>query len=182
MEYCWYRVDWLFSPGEVVGTALESPPAYVESVGPFLELFGQWKPAVPIVRFAFGGISNLESPNAEASYSIMSNYMNFDLDRSLSSDFIYQINKKRESGVISPVLINRLTKWSCAQAGQVAFAIVDEKITSMAEPGGVRCFCRLEFDINTIPIDGYVLPEDKLIPLANELDGMAREIMREGDL
>ena len=108
----------------------------------------------------------------------MSAYLPFDLDEHGSSEFVYRINRPRDSKtLLTPTPINRLSHWS----------LLWIKITSIV-PGQLvfspqeHRFCNVELDINTSQLVTEELPKEKLPDLLTELVELATEIVSEGDV
>jgi hypothetical protein len=155
------------NPGVPLGQHLE----------PFRQIVHRWMEDCPgLSRMAFGSILRLPVATREAGYEQISNYLNFDLDPQ-SFDFNYQINRPRRSVLAGPDLkINRLTRWSVGRNIRIAI-----------EGGQVRQelqtpYCRVELDINTDAEHVGPLPAQLLHQLYDELIGMGREIVQEGDV
>jgi hypothetical protein len=125
----------------------------------------------------------LSVPNPEVGYQRVSDYLPFDVDRSESCDFLYQINRRRESEVMPGLDINRLTKWGVAWVRKTHVMYTDAGLAAVfpADDKGDP-FVRAELDINTSPKPDAEIPPDRLLPLIGESAGLARETIREGDV
>ena len=180
------RVEWRYIPSEDTSVLQGEIPV----LGPFLEqadmfhkLSNQWfqsKNCPPLVRLAFGAEMVLPVDNHVEGYHLLSSYLPFEVDGVNSSDFRYQINRRRDSKMGIPDLkINRLSKWSILR--------VQAQIGSPAAPTAVRQLpdlyaCNLELDINTTPdFDGELQPDD-CSRIFNELIELGKEIAQEGDI
>ena len=97
-----------------------------------------------------------------------------------SFDFLYQMNRPRESLVIPGVKVNRLSKWSVGMILRqtVELNVFDHGTTVYPQPDLHHCL--LELDINTVP-GPATLPQDRLIGLLEELVALGKEIVSNGD-
>jgi hypothetical protein len=107
-------------------------------------------------------------------------YVRMDVDA--STDLAYQINRPRPTTTgVSGLMINRLSNWSVSivQRVLVAAGSVPEEAISGGESLNV---CRVVLDVNTGAEFRSSLPQDKLLPLFNELTSLALEIAERGDI
>lgn len=95
-------------------------------------------------------------------------------------DFMYRINRRRQSRHHEGLGINRLATWSVSQAMGIEIVIVGGVPSAKVSEG--RNFCRLEFDINTVPIPADVIPQEVVPNVFAELIDAAIEISIEGDI
>lgn len=137
---------------------------------------------VPVIRMAFGAVVALPVETREDGYKSISNYLNFDVDGSTSSDFTYQINKKRTSNIISNLIINRLSKWGVASYTRHRLTINPGSLTQHSEGTPLGNGCSLELDLSTAQENIVPFPQDKLVAIYDELTKMALEIVQEGDI
>ncbi|MGL6074334.1 MAG: hypothetical protein ACRC8S_09250 [Fimbriiglobus sp.] len=162
------RVDW-----ELLGTVelsaqpavtlLEAGKQFLDRMAVFLKTDG-----LPLIsRMALGAKLLLPVDNPEQGYSILCDYLPFDIDRATSSDFLYQINRRRKSTTLSHVDLNRLMKWS---------------LPMYAGSSVSKYACELDLDINTVPIANATIESGRAVDLMNELFELGREIVREGDI
>ena len=181
------RIDWNLRP------VIPPPSSPIEgflSMGPFpralpalLDVTRKWLEGNPNVdRLAFGSVLLMEAGGlAEANRSMDSLLPDVILDAEASSDFLYQINRRRTSTSSPTVLVNRLSKWSVMQGGAVALAVAGN-----AEPHFSRgpdfFACRLELDINTAAPLSLSAPEVDVFQLFEELVGLGKEIAEGGDI
>jgi hypothetical protein len=174
------RIDWFAS--EVP----DSPPSLSERLPAFVGLMNRWLASDlfphPTNRMAFGVVANLPVANPEEGYRRLSDYLPFDVDRTTSSDFLYQINRQRESATLPGTRINRLMKWSVGVFFLQAMRLDGSGVVKIAELTKERSGCRLELDINPPPQEGQPLPQDRLQPLFAEMVALGEEIVREGDI
>ena len=175
------RIDWIMrskiEEGEVtIGS-------FQDCLDSFLELMTRWFKISPSLRrLAFGVILALPVDDRKSGYELIANYLpNVKLDPVGSSDFLYQINRLRNSQLVSDLEINRLSKWSVVKQGLARVDLLPEARVSLF-PSSDTFSCRLELDINTSADYKNDLPADKLINVFLELVGLAKEIAVRGDI
>ena len=153
-------------------------PAYFAAVPAFQDLALRWlqlEDCPPLRRLAFGATLLQGVTSREEGYRILDGHLPEVAVDPNSSDFQYQINRRRPSSVVSDLPLNRLSKWSVQMSRSVIFG------TAGAVTHGPDSFaCRVELDMNSMPSD-EVLPQDSLPNLFNELVGLAGEIAEHGD-
>ena len=104
-----------------------------------------------VERFALGAILLKQPPDeAEVLRHLLRYFPDKGLDSSDTSDFMYQINRRRRSASAPHVLVNRLARWSLEQVHSGNLQI------SAAAPPSVQMFGsrltgKLVLDINTAP-------------------------------
>lgn len=181
------RVDWVLSPKEdqepsdagIVSIGLRS-----ESLGAFVDAMRRWVLlSGPVKRLALGMILLQPVEDRTRGYRELARFLPaIQLDAERSSDFSYQINRRRRSTTGVPSLeINRLSKWSVA-----LFSYGTVSVGATAAPDFIRSrtvsALRLELDVNTAQEFEGALPGDKLPPLLEELVDLSVEISEKGDL
>jgi hypothetical protein len=168
----------IFTPPDSLAN-LDSPIFAPQTIAIFRDIALRWIENAPdIQRLAVGSIFRLPVNNKEYGYDKISNYLNFNVDAKKSSDFIYQINRKREYGTQVPNLkINRVSRWSVG-----VFLKFEISIEKIAKPKEARAFCRIELDINTDPEFDGPIPAAELSKLFEKLVAMGIEIVEEGDI
>ena len=95
-------------------------------------------------------------------------------------DFMYRINRRRQSRHHQGLEVNRLAAWSAVQGMGFEIVIVGGVPSARVSEG--RNFCRLELDINTVPIPADAIPQEVLPNVLAELIDAAIEISTEGDI
>ena len=95
-------------------------------------------------------------------------------------DFMYRINRRRESRYADGVEINRLATWSTVEGVDLEVVIVAG--VPSARQANVRHFCRLELDINTVSVPDREIPREALPDVFGELVNAASEIAEKGDV
>jgi hypothetical protein len=177
------RVDWIASGFPLGDGDLDSPPLMPRLVS-FTEVVKRWLGSTcpEIKRMAFGAALNLPVADRVEGYRALSNYLNFDLDPESSSDFLYQINRRRNSGVVAGVAVNRLMKWSVGVRHLKTLTIpLDGQLPQEETPRSAH-HCRLELDINTTPEVTAPLPQERAAALVDEMVEWSLEIIRQGDV
>lgn len=176
------RFDWVM---QTVGGFETTPAPFPDRAQVFLNLMTKvlQRDDLPVVsRVALGAVLVLPVHNVEDGYTAISNYLNFDLNRATSSDFMYQINRKQPSMIQSGLVINRLMKWSVGKVMRQLLEVTqNDGLVATADPEDVSTACRLELDINTVPEPTLTIQKERLERLLMELFGHARSIIREGE-
>ena len=95
-------------------------------------------------------------------------------------DFMYRINRRRQSRHHQGLTINRLATWSAAQGMSFGIVIIGGVPSPKVSEG--RNFCRLELDINTVPIPADAIRQKVLPNVFEELIDAAIEISIKGDV
>jgi hypothetical protein len=156
---------------------------FIETLEVFLGLTNRWfelETCPPLVRLAFGAVLLQPVENQTQGYEILSTYLPFQVDLEETSDFLYQINRRRESATgIADVKINRLAKWSVQKTSQGFVPIIP-----LGQPQQLAEFlaCRLELDINTIAEFEGEFSREQLPRLFDELVALGKEIAEQGDI
>jgi len=138
------RVDWLFSPASVEALLEHSLGKFQSQDERFAERLSNWLqfPSIVISRIAFGLVIRLPVQNRIAGYKMLGEFLpKIAPDPDASRDFMYQINRPRESKVIPGLMINRLSKWGSVDMN--VHMVGASKATSTAQ------FMKLELDVNT---------------------------------
>lgn len=184
------RIDWLIQLADHESGPIGFPTIgpFLEVIEPFVELMLRWfnlKTCPELKRLAFGPILVHPVDSHAAGYRQLSAYLpNVKLDPEGSSDFLYQINRVRDStSKIDGLRINRLSKWSVATVQTIGFFVgpISDISISMDKVGLFRA-CRLDLDINTAAEFTGPLPKKQLSLIFQELVDLAKEIAVEGDI
>ena len=128
------RVDWHVQPLAPQNESLEGIPTVADP----LEMLGAIHDGlrrslstitvVPRLAFALGLVR--EVPDVPTGIRQLSRYLpNVISDPSGSSDFIYQINRRRRSLSVPHAEINRLGKWSVEEIGSITIRMVSGEST-----------------------------------------------------
>jgi hypothetical protein len=178
------RVDWTWEPLPNPLDNQESIPGlgiYDVVVSQFRGVLGKWVPGCPeSTRVAFGARLMLPMPDRLTAYSELGKYLNFDIEGEDTSDFLYQINRRRNIRVGSKdVVVNRLCKWS---SGAILISRFQLLAGSQTLPTTNLYFVNLQIDINSAPeFSGIFLYQD-ILPTLDQFAGLGAEIAREGDI
>jgi len=180
------RIDWLFTVREK-GDESEGP---FDTLGPLALAVQVFQPPIDrwlrefapeIKRLGFGAILLAEVPSRADGYGTLQRFLPSVRLEEDSSDFIYQINRKRPTTTgIDGLEINRLSKWSVMLRTDMVLSFQGIAATQM--PGPVHHALRLELDINTAAEFVGPLPHDRLGDIFSELQEMAEEIAARGDV
>lgn len=179
------RFDWVLSPASAVPSIeqmLARLGPYPSAAGRLLSVWSEWLRSLdtPMLRLAFGAVLVADVADRRQGYETLAGYLpQLTIDPDGSSDLIYQINRPRPSKVISGLMLNRLSHWSVSQMVQIVFQAGGVVQT----PLPATHLCRLTLDLNTIPTNNNEkLPQARLVPLLEELQGFALEIAQNGDI
>ena len=180
------RIDWLFTVADAHQMEERSIPtigSFPQVLATFRQLMLRWfalETCPELVRLAFGAVLFQPVDDRSTGYRRLAVYLpSVTLDPEGASDFLYQINRPREStSGITGLRTNRLSKWSVALHGLTAFSVEPAAIT-MSPP---LAACRLELDINTTPDFQGELARQQLPRVFHELVHLGQEIASEGDV
>lgn len=158
---------------------LDTLSFYAQAVPAFLRYAMRWLGSVDcptLRRLAFGAELLKPVPSHEGGNEMLNGYLpSLTVDPD-SSDLLYQINRRRPSGVVDGLQLNRLSKWSTQQVRSITVS------SDGAIAHGLEEFaCRVELDINSVPSFDSLAP-DCLSLLFDELETLASEIARDGDI
>jgi hypothetical protein len=181
------RVQWAASPrldAESIDLG-DQPPI----LGPFLErkdwfraLMEQWLPRCPSIhRLAFTASLLQPVENHQAGYAMLDRYLRWvDIDPQ-SSEILYRINRRRDSGTGIPGLtLNRLSTWVVAKFAVLIRVIEGGHPEQQIQPTE-NFSCAVELDINTAPDFRGPLPHADLPRIFAELVEAGLEIAARGD-
>ncbi len=182
------RVDWLFIPSfdKQIGmpNLLELPP-YHSKKELFLQIVDRWfEICPPTIRVAYGLVLNKPVSDKKSGYRELSKYLStIQMDPENSSDFLYQINRRRLSKNIPGLQLNRLSKWTVASAEitQIPIGAVIIPTADSNQQTNIR-FARLELDINTAQEFTKTIPNENISSIFIELAELADEIAELGDI
>ncbi|MCZ7648639.1 MAG: hypothetical protein M5U26_25830 [Planctomycetota bacterium] len=183
------RVDWLLinsnesQSGEVT--------AWKDSIEKFSSIADQYLKLAECpssIRIAVGCVVEVPVSNRKAGYEIIKElvkgYVKLDVEG--SSDFIYQINRKRKSQVKDGLGINRVAKWlvpvEIPMSVQLPILPFGNIKSLSATEGKPRFAARQEFDINTAQENTELLNPELQKNLVKELLGFVEEMILHGDI
>lgn len=180
------RVDWTFEAveeGSNEGSELHALGSMSDNtLEPFVKFVKKWLSVCPPAnRLAFGAILGIPVADAQTGYEEIQSYLqSVQLNPQTTSDFFYQINRPKEINVRSNIMINRLSMWSVALAGNVRVT-VDPTASKASVYKRGQHICRLEFDINTVSLEDTVSGDDAYA-IFHELVEHGQEIAKKGDV
>jgi hypothetical protein len=184
-----FRIDLRLIPSPELSAAASGFATigkFTEILAPFAQVTNRWlslDSCPEIQRIAFGAVLFASVDSKESGYRQLAAYLpGVDIDPEHSIDFLYQINRPRESTTeISNLTINRLTKWSVALIFGGDFFVEPTQI-SYHETPQKHIACRLELDISTTVGGREPLPRDRIPSILSEFMDVAKEIVIEGDI
>jgi hypothetical protein len=149
---------------------------------PFRELCERWVRGQPASwrRIALGVNARLHVPTPAAGYERLAKYLPAVRLSPNSSDFFYQINRRRTSNAVAGLSINRLSRWSVQRIQFASFAV--GRVARPAIYGEPIHSCRAELDINTAAEHEGDLTADMVAALLPELQSLAGELLEVGDV
>jgi hypothetical protein len=175
-----HRIEWLVEP---LGTPAEAD-GRLPTIGPFREripwfasLMAPWLAdlAPPVLRLAF--VCKLLQPadTQEEVYRVLQRLLPRVNLTPRPNDFLFHVNRRRNSRAVGGVEINRMSTWSKLN---VLLSVEPGKPFTWPEKG----YSAVQVDINTAPEKGELLPAKALPGLFAELVGLGLEIGERGDV
>lgn len=136
-----------------------------------------------IQRIAFGAVLLASVDSRASGYRQLAAYLpSIDIDPKHSTDFLYQINRPRESASgVTNIIINRLAKWSVAGVSRTDF-VLGATQTMYRDVIQQHFACRVELDINTTEERREPLDRSKVPAILSELIVLGKEIVIKGDI
>ena len=190
------RIDWFYTP--IVDKKQESEGFL--TIGPlqdairvFAQLMNRWfelETCPTVQRLALGSVMLEPVQDRQTGYQRIMQYLSsVQIDIDNASDFLYQINLRRNSTVLPGLNINRLARWSVLVQQRISMQLVpipeSMQVPSMPAHGslGPRYHaCRLELDINTVPEFPGEFERRQLSSVFQELIDFTVEIANRGDI
>jgi hypothetical protein len=184
------RIDWLYAP---ISDEKEQAEGFLtigsldNAITTFAPLMNRWfelDTCPPVQRLAFGAIIMQPVEDLRTGYRRLMQYLRSVRLENVNnaSDFLYQINLWRDSGVIPDLRINRLSKWSVASWQTVSMHMIPAAAAVQGAIGARHYACRLELDINTVPEFQGEFERGQLSPILKELIDFAVEIANRGEI
>lgn len=180
------RVDWTIN----VATPEPSEPYQIPSLGPmsgdtlkfFIGMTKKWLNVCPTVgRLGFGASLGKLVPSAEDGLMTMQKYLpSIKLGEQSISDFLYRVNRPRNSTSKTDTMINRISAWSVLQfstGNPMMGSATLSQTTEVPRP----YFCRLDLDINTAEFEDAITG-DAAYAVFQELVAHGHEIAVKGDI
>jgi hypothetical protein len=183
------RIDWNFAraiSNELLEEDLPTIGEFPKVLENFFKPMQKWlsEECPELGRLAFGAVLFLPVESRQAGYKRLSAYLPaIKLDPEESSDFLYQINRLRNSNVdIDGLRVNRLSKWSVFSYLRTLMHFNQRTGRSEQVLRPEVYACRLELDINTTADFIGTLSREKLTTVFEELIELGREIIEKGDI
>jgi len=190
------RIDWVYTPiidEKQASEGFLTIGPLQDTIGVFTPLMNRWfelETCPTVQRLAFGAVTLQLAQDRRSGYRQLAQYLHsVQIDIENSSDFVYQINRKRHSGIIQGLDINRLTRWYVIAQQYVSMQMVvppeSMQMPSVPTHGSVGPSyhaCRLEMDINTVPEFQGGFEREQLTLIFQELVDLALEISDHGDI
>jgi hypothetical protein len=134
--------------------------------------------APPLSRLALGAVLHHPAENSAAAHRALNELLSgVSIPEEGVSDFLYQINRPRQSTVEHGLVLNRLSKWSVAgmllklqTEGQGKTIVLKTQLVA----------CRLELEVSTDAERDEPLTD--ILALWRELSGLALEIAQKGNV
>lgn len=178
------RVDWYLTPRfeEDVPQEVRWAGRFADTAKVFGGLMARWLENCPaLIRLAFGAIGHQPVRDRVEAYTLLARYLPaIEMDIEHSEDFLYQINRPRESAIVTELKINRLSKWTAALF--VGLRLDVSKAVIQQRLAGGQTSCRMEFDISTDAARTKEFPRVQLPALFEELKNLALELATKGDV
>ena len=181
------RVDWNLIP--IPNQANDNLPLTVDrfpaSWDTFISSIKLWfhTPTCPIAkRIAFSSALILPIANLEEGYNLLVGLLpSVTLDPNNTADFLYQINRPRNSSIVPGIKINRLSNWAVLNAQQTQIFFGPGTIP---EPtlGQENLLIRTVLDISTPQQFMDSFSPSNLPEMLDELKTMAQELVINGDI
>jgi len=178
-----FRLDWVWGPAidpDRIGE-FQNIGSFPEACAKFKRLMLKWfelQNVPKIKRLALGVVAILPAGDRKSSYMQLAAYLpRVQIDIENSSDFLYQVNRARDSkSGVSELKLNRLSKWGAVKTTLLA------NIGPTAITGAVKHACRLELDINTAGEFPREIEKREAPKVLEELFALAEEIATKGDV
>lgn len=181
------RVDFNYVPKSSVppsemfdlslGPVEEVAQEFIFSMNKFLEI----KDCPFAQRIAFAPSYFMPTETRMSGYKLLDKYLpKVEIDPENSSDFLYQINRARESKVVNHLLINRLTKWRVVQYQSIIPQ--NMKGVHLELSTNKEYSLSLEMDINSQANYKQEFDLETQRKLFNEFIELSREILSSGDV
>jgi hypothetical protein len=179
------RTDFVLEPGGVpvrtinADWSVPSTGLHYEATGAMVEPVGHWlKTGAPVHRLALGALLLMPSKDLISVYRLLSNFLpGINLDGVSTPDFLFRVNRPRNSRRRPDTIINRLAAWSTAHGQSITIGADQRQLTT----GPVQYAAHLELDINTQTRRETSFRPEISFELLQELIELATEIAEQGD-
>ena len=182
------RLDWVITPRPDVDPGL--PPAAMRILMNPDQAMATLREALrlslrsvgsSVNRLAFGASLGQQVADPDEGTRRIVEYLPYlKLKEQDISDLVYQINRRRQSSIISHIRLNRVARWSSEQIIGNEMAIAPNQMPQLRS---VRTTFvnKLVLDVNTVP-EVNSIADGKLPALFAEMVEMARKVASEGDV
>jgi hypothetical protein len=179
------RVDWRYTTriaaqvDELDEVNFDGMGELSDGLGALDKVINGWfGSAPPLSRLALGAVLHHPVEDKAAAHRALNGLLSgVNIPEEGASDFLYQINRPRESGAENGLVLNRLSKWSVAgmlmqlqTEGQTKTVVLKTPLVA----------CRLELDVNTAAEREEPISDVQAV--WRELSGLALEIAEKGDV
>jgi hypothetical protein len=166
-------------PGTVWGQSTVAGPHHTVAHSMGIPIHKYLAEASRVNRLAFGAVFVAPGPSLDAVIATLSGVLpQLGLDGLKTPDFVFRINRRRQSRHSPAVTINRLFTWSIAQGQTVTLAAGPQPSQSHS----IQYAANVELDINTVPVTPRGIPVEKSVVILDELVDLALEIVEKGDV
>ena len=179
------RLDWTVIPNPATAPGIMATPILVDLNQAMLMLQNALRMSLRSVRLvhrlAFGALLGQQVKDPSEGMIRLSKYLpRLELEERGVSDFIYQINRRRQSSRVSHAQLNRVARWSLEQiiGGEVHIAPAQGPQVQSSTTGFIN---RLLLDVNTVPRNNAIAT-DRIPGLFVELAEIACKVASEGDV
>ena len=147
----------------------------------------QWLPLGPsISRIAYGSLQVFEVPSRAEGYRVLDGFLDsVTIDADGTTDFLLQLNRRRPSGVVKGLELNRLMKWFVLlmrDRGVLSISPQGVGVVAPEEPEADDShYVGLELDLNTAPEYQSTFDPESALAVWAELLSLGRDIADNGD-
>ena len=179
------RFDWTVIPNPASDAGIMPTPILVDinqAVTLIQDALRISLQAVTVMdRLAFGALLGQQVADPTEGMSRLSEYLpRLGLEEQGVSDFVYQINRRRQSFRVPHAQLNRVARWSSEQIIQARLRITPALLPQV-QPSGTGFVNRLLLDVNTVP-GTSAIAHGRFSGLFVELVEIACKVASEGDV
>jgi hypothetical protein len=136
-----------------------------------------------IYRLAVGAVLLMPVESTKAAYEKLAEMLEaVQVDADHSLDFFYQINWPRASAAVTPLRLNRLTRWTALAVRAVNVLVEDNKTSVQTSSPDGENFCWLECDHSTAAQHAGSFTPTEVEHLFQELCQMVKENAERGEV